>query len=97
MTLIALIATAFSASAAQAPVHVIPSQQVTAQCAPEKLVLGYLADKFNEHVLWLGDTSGGVTVIVTQAGDASTWTLLAVHAGVACMVSSGGSEGAGRS
>lgn len=54
-----------------------------------------LAQRYGEHLVWWGDTAGGVTMLVTQRADLKTWTLLATHDGTACMVSSGGGPARG--
>lgn len=92
--LLALILPTIPAAAKQPPVRVLTQDEATAQCGPIDDVLGALKEKYGEHVLWWGDTDDGVTMLITQRPDTRTWTLLAVHGGVACMVGSGGSMGA---
>lgn len=91
---VALVALAMTASPAvvghAAPDHVIPNPQAAAQCASLDVVLGVLAKHYGERVFWWGQTADDVTMIVTERLDTRTWTLLAVHDGLACMVGSGG-------
>ena len=79
---------------ARPPVQVMPRAEATAQCGPLGVVLGVLKARFGERLLWWGDGPDGVTMMVTERPDTRTWTLLAVHGGVACMMGSGGSAGA---
>lgn len=94
----ALVALALAASpavaASPAPDHVLSDAQTSAACGAVGDVTSSLAAQYGERIVWWGRTAGGVTMIVTQRPDAKTWTLLAVHDGVACMVGSGGT-GAG--
>ncbi|MGH7068173.1 MAG: hypothetical protein ACREFO_05940 [Acetobacteraceae bacterium] len=91
---IAAIGTPAVAAPSPSPDQVLPQAQATAQCAPIDFVLGYLDKHYGERVFWWGQTADDVTMIITERPDTRTWTLLAVHDGLACMVGSGGSRGA---
>ncbi len=92
--LLALVLPLTPAVAKEPPVHVMPQEEAMAQCGPTDVVLGILKQHYGERVFWWGDMADDVTMVLTERPDTKTWTLLAVHGGVACMVGSGGTEGA---
>ena len=92
--LVALVLPLVPAAAKQPPVRVLSNQEATADCGAISNILGTLKHRYGERVYWWGDTADGVTMVLTQRSDGRTWTLLAVHRGIACMVSSGGAAGA---
>lgn len=73
-----------------APDHVIPNSDAAAHCAPVGDVTETLSQLAGEHIVWWGQTADDVTMMLTERPDAKTWTLLAVHDGLACLVGSGG-------
>lgn len=95
VALFALALVVFPAGAeSAAPDHMIPNSDAAAQCAPVGDVTAALSELAGEHIVWWGQTADDVTMMLTERPDAKTWTLLAVHDGLACLAGSGGTGGA---
>jgi hypothetical protein len=58
-------------------------------CGAYADVRAHLATKYDEDVIWVGLAPNETQIALYVADDGSTWTLLGIRQGQACMLSSG--------